>query len=105
MTHYHVFETAAGFCGIAWGDAGVTGFQLPAKSAEAAERMLRRRLPGAEPGVPAAEVAEAVAAAGRYFAGEPVDFSGVPVDLGEREPFPARVYGAVRRLGWGETTT
>jgi len=24
--HYHVFETAMGFCAIAWGDAGVLRF-------------------------------------------------------------------------------
>ena len=105
MQRYHVFETAAGFCGIAWGEAGITRFQLPARSAEAAERLLRRRLPDAEPATPTAEVAEAIAAARRYFAGEPVDFAGVRVDLGEQEPFFARVYAAVRRLGWGETTT
>jgi methylated-DNA-[protein]-cysteine S-methyltransferase len=27
--HYLVFETAGGFCGIAWSDAGITRFQLP----------------------------------------------------------------------------
>src|SRR5204862_2204796 len=35
----------------------------------------------------------------------PVDFSGVPVDLGEQDPFFASVYALVRKLGWGETTT
>ena len=29
-----VFETAAGFCAIAWSDAGITRFQLPTKSAK-----------------------------------------------------------------------
>jgi methylated-DNA-[protein]-cysteine S-methyltransferase len=103
--HTCVFETAAGFCGIAWGEAGITRFQLPTRSAEAAERMLRRRLPGAEPGAPTAEVEAAIAAARGYFAGEPVDLAGIRVDLGPQEPFFARVYSAVRRLGWGETTT
>ena len=51
MQHHAVFETAAGFCGIGWGDAGITRFQLPTTTAEAAERLLRRRLPHAEPGV------------------------------------------------------
>ena len=105
MQRYAVFETAMGFCGIAWGDAGISRFQLPAKSAEAAERLLRRRLPDATPAAPTAEVAEAVAAARRYFAGEPVDFAGVRVDLGAQESFFARVYDAVRKVGWGETTT
>ena len=35
----------------------------------------------------------------------PVDFTAVRLDLGVQEPFFARVYDAVRRLGWGETTT
>ena len=47
--HYHVFETAMGFCAIAWSDAGVARFQLPPKTADAAERLLRRRAVGAEP--------------------------------------------------------
>ncbi|MBS0478359.1 MAG: MGMT family protein, partial [Proteobacteria bacterium] len=29
----------------------------------------------------------------------------VPIDLGEQSPFFARVYDAVRALGWGESTT
>ena len=61
--HYLIFETAGGFCGIAWNDAGITRFQLPTKSAEATERVLLRRTLGAKPGAPRPEVAEAVAAA------------------------------------------
>ena len=51
-SHYRVFETASGFCGIAWNGVGITRFQLPATSAEAAERLLLRRVPDAEPGAP-----------------------------------------------------
>lgn len=43
MNHYHIFETARGFCGIAWSDAGITRFQLPTRSAESTERLLLRR--------------------------------------------------------------
>ena len=63
LPHYFVFESAHGFCGIAWSDAGITRFQLPAKSPEAAERMMLRRTPNGEPGVPPGVVGEAVAAA------------------------------------------
>lgn len=48
--HYLIFETASGFCAIAWSASGVTRFQLPTKSAEATERLLVRRAPGAELG-------------------------------------------------------
>jgi len=101
----HVFETAAGFCGIAWGPDGITGFALPVSSAGAAERQIARRAPGAEPGTPPAEVAAVIAAVGRYFAGEPVDFAGARLAVDEPDPFMARVRAAVRALGWGETTT
>jgi methylated-DNA-[protein]-cysteine S-methyltransferase len=102
---YTIFETAGGFCGIAWNARGITRFQLPAKSAEAAERLLLRRLAGAERSAPADEVAEAIAAVQRYFAGAETDFSGFTLDLGEQEPFFEQIYAAARRVGWGRTTT
>jgi methylated-DNA-[protein]-cysteine S-methyltransferase len=103
--HYLIFETAGGFCGIAWSDVGITRFQLPTRSAEATERMLLRRLPGAVPGAPTPEVAEAVAAVKRYFAGEETDFSGFNLDLGDQDSFFKDIYAAARRVGWGRTTT
>jgi methylated-DNA-[protein]-cysteine S-methyltransferase len=103
--HYLIFDTAGGFCGIAWNNAGITRFQLPTNSAAATERILRRRLPGAEPGVPTPEVTEAVAAVKRYFEGEQTDFSGFTLDLGEQDPFFQRIYETARRVGWGHTTT
>jgi methylated-DNA-[protein]-cysteine S-methyltransferase len=102
---YHVFETAMGFCAIAWSDAGIVRFQLPAKSAEAAERLIRRRTFGAEPGTPPEDIAAVVAAAKRYFAGEETDFSHVKLDLRGGDAFFTRIYEALRRVGWGRTTT
>ena len=103
--HHLVFETACGFCGIVWNEAGIARFELPAKSADATTRSLLRRVPGAEPGTPPSEVAEAIAAAKRYFAGEKIDFSGVRLDLEGQEDFRKRIYAALRRVGWGRTTT
>jgi methylated-DNA-[protein]-cysteine S-methyltransferase len=102
---FHVFDTAMGFCAIAWSDGGVVRFQLPMKSAEAAERLMRRRVLGAEPGAPSQDVAAIVAAAKRYFAGEETDFSQIRLDLGREDPFFSRIYAALRRVGWGQTTT
>ncbi len=103
--HHHVFETASGFCGVAWNDRGITRFQLPTRSAEATERLLRRRAPGVEPGPPTPEVAEAIAAAKRYFEGVETDFSGFSLDLGDQDMFCKQIYAAARRVGWGRTTT
>jgi methylated-DNA-[protein]-cysteine S-methyltransferase len=102
---YLIFDTAGGFCGIAWSSAGITRFQLPARSAEATTRNLLRRLPDAEPGTPPPAVQETVAAVKRYFAGEEVDFSGVELDLDGQDAFFTQIYAAARRIGWGRTTT
>jgi methylated-DNA-[protein]-cysteine S-methyltransferase len=103
--HYFIFETVHGTCGIAWSSAGVSRFQLPDRNAEASERNLLRRLPGAKPGTPPPQVADTVAAVKRYFAGEKVEFSDVQLDLDGQDEFFKQVYAAARRVGWGHTTT
>jgi methylated-DNA-[protein]-cysteine S-methyltransferase len=102
---YQVFETASGFCGIAWTGQGVLRFQLPTSDAVETERLLLRRLPHAEPGSPPVHVAEAIATVKRYFAGETVDFSAVELDLSGQSDFLKSIYTATRRVGWGSTTT
>src|SRR5262245_83607 len=103
--NYHVFETAHGFCGIAWNGNGIARFQLPTSSAEVTERNILRRVPGAVPGTPPANVAKVIAAVLRYFAGEKIDFSEVPLDLNGQDEFFRRIYEALRKIGWGQTTT
>jgi methylated-DNA-[protein]-cysteine S-methyltransferase len=100
-----VFETAAGFCAVAWSELGVTRFILPMATHAAVERTLERRSPGAGPGEPPPAVAEAIALATRYFSGEPSDFSAVALDLGDQDPFFAEVYRVLRGTGFGRTTT
>src|SRR5215467_13543447 len=96
MHHYAVFDTEAGFCAIAWTETGIARFQLPDKSAEAAERHILRRLPDAQPSMPPATVAAVIAAAQRYFAGEKIDFGDVAVDLTGQDDFFKRIYAATR---------
>jgi len=98
--HLPCLETAAGFCAIAWNEAGIIRLQLPASCAAATERYLRRRLRGAEPGIPPLAVADAIAAVKRYFTGQQCDFSEVRLDLGKQDEFFTRVYAAARRIGW-----
>ena len=104
-TQYTVFETQAGFCGIAWSASGITRFQLPDSDAALAERNILRRAPQAKPGAPPAGVAKVIADAQRYFAGEMVDFSDVAVDLDGQDEFFRQVYAALRRVDFGKTTT
>ena len=103
--HYLIFNTVSGFCGAAWNSVGITRFQLPMKSVDAAERRLLRRLSSAEPGAPTPEAGAAIAAARRYFEGKETDFSGLKLDLSEQDAFFAKIYAAAQRLRWGHTTT
>lgn len=105
IQHYRVFETACGFCGIAWNGTRITRFQLPVRSASETERNLRRRLPNAAPGTPPPEAMKVVDAAQRYFAGEKIDFTNAQLDLDGQDEFFRRIYAALRRVGWGRTTT
>lgn len=105
LTQHIIFATEGGYCAIAWNDVGVTRFQLPTKSADSTERLMLRRLPDAERGDPTAEVAEAIAAVKRYFAGEETDFSAITLDLDGQDDFFKQIYAAARRIGWGHTTT
>jgi methylated-DNA-[protein]-cysteine S-methyltransferase len=106
LHRYRVFETAHGVAAIAWSGGGaVTAFRLPGETERDAEWSLRRRLPDAVLGDPPPAIAAVIADAIRYFAGEPVDFDAVAIDLGEQEPFFARVYDRVRAISRGETMT
>lgn len=102
---YHIFETANGFCGIAWSAIGITRFQLPATSAEATKRNVMKRLPGAVQHTPSAAVERVIADAIRYFEGEQIDFSAWQLDLDQQSDFFKQIYIAARRIGWGNTTT
>lgn len=103
--HYHCFETAHGVAAIAWTRNGIIALRLPSVTVGEAERAVRRRLPDAEPVDPPAKVRAIIGDIRRYFAGEAVDFSDLPLDLGEQSAFFTRIYAFVRALKWGEATT
>ncbi len=103
--NYCVFQVTGGFCGIAWSKTGITRLCLPTRTAAAATRMLLRRAPDGTPGTPPPEVAETVTAVERYFRGERVDFSSARLEIGGQGDFPRRIYQALRKVGWGQTTT
>lgn len=104
---FTLFDTALGRGAIAWSDSGVAGVLLPAPETGEAEirRWQSRRVPNAQADEPGAEILAVIEAATRYFAGEPVDFGGVAVDLGEQEDFFRRIYQALRQVEYGKTTT
>ncbi len=102
---YAIFDTAGGFCGIAWNDAGITRFQLPTGSELSTENLLLRRISDARKSPPPAEIAETIGLVKRYFAGERIDFSNIRLDLEGQDEVFRTIYAAARRIGWGHTTT
>jgi methylated-DNA-[protein]-cysteine S-methyltransferase len=102
---YTTFETKNGFVALAWNESGVSGLRLPSDTESRAEAALLRRLPQARRATPPAPMARLVADIVRYFDGERIDFSAVPVDLGSQDPLSSTIYAEVRKLRWGETTT
>ncbi len=102
---YAIFETRAGFCGIAWSDNGITRFQLPTDNAAATERLLLRRMSGAKAVEPTPDIAGVIEAVRRYFEGSEVDFSDLNLDLDGQDDLFKQIYALARRLHWGQTTT
>lgn len=100
---YAIFDTAFGSCGIAWSAAGVTRVRLPGGAA--LEERLRTSTGLAAASEPPAAIAAVIARLQRYFAGDPIEFDEAPLDHSGVPPFNAVLYGEMRRLRWGETTT
>jgi methylated-DNA-[protein]-cysteine S-methyltransferase len=105
MTAYGftLFDTAIGWCGVAWNDRGLVGVQLPEASApETRERMLRR-FPAAAETAPPAEVEFAIDRIVALFRGEPSDLSAIALDMADVAPFHRRVYEVARMIPPGKT--
>jgi methylated-DNA-[protein]-cysteine S-methyltransferase len=101
---YCLFETGFGTCGIAWSDAGVVRLQLPERTRERTAGRIRLG-DREEADVPPRAVGEVIGELVAYFAGQRIDFSGVAVDLSRVPAFHRSIYGALRKVGWGETAT
>jgi methylated-DNA-[protein]-cysteine S-methyltransferase len=102
---YTVFDTSVGRCGIAWGELGVLGVQLP----EAREIETRRRLfqlfPEARELRPAEEIQTAIDGIAALLRGKAADLSEVRLDMTGVRAFDARVYDFTRTIPRGETLT
>jgi methylated-DNA-[protein]-cysteine S-methyltransferase len=100
---YSIFDTVIGRCGIAWGEPGVAGVQLP----EAREIETRRRLfqlfPGARELRPPAEIQGAIEGIAALLRGKASDLTEVQLDMTGIPAFNARVYQFTRGIPRGET--
>ena len=80
---FALFDTAIGRCGIAWGDDGIAGVQLPeAGEMETRARMLHR-FPAAGEASPPPEVQGAVDRIVALLAGAASDLSEIALDMAQ----------------------
>src|SRR4249919_2337187 len=95
---YTIFDTGIGRCGIAWGQGGIVGVQLP----EAREIETRKRLfhlyPDAREMRPPPNVQLAIEAIAALLRGEPRNFSDVDLDMSGIQAFYQRVYQITRTV-------
>ena len=100
---FALFDTAMGRCGIAWGERGIAGVQLPeAGEAETRARMLHR-FPAAGEAAPPAEVWQAIERMASLLRGEASDLSTIALDMDGVPEFHRRVYEAARTIPPGMT--
>ena len=102
---YSIFDTGIGRCGIAWGDLGIIGVQLP----EAREIDTRRRLfqlyPEAREMRAPVNVEVAIEGIVALLRGGSADLSDVTLDMTGIPAFNQRVYAFARSIPRGETRT
>lgn len=100
---FALFETAVGRCGIAWGDRGIVGVQLPERSENATRARVRRRFPEAREVPPPSPIQQTIDAIAALLRGEAQDFADVPLDMRCISEFQQRVYAIARSIRAGET--
>jgi methylated-DNA-[protein]-cysteine S-methyltransferase len=105
MTAYGfaLFDTEIGRCGIAWGERGVVGVQLPEASEPETRARMLHRFPTAGEAVPPLEVQRALDGIVALLDGEPSDLSTIALDMDGVPPFHRRVYEVARTIPPGKT--
>ena len=102
---FTIFDTALGRCGIAWGEDGIIGVQLPEAREIETRRRVFRLYPEAREMRPPLNVEIAIDGIVALLRGQPGDFSDVTLDMRDIQPFNARVYEFTRTIPRGETRT
>jgi methylated-DNA-[protein]-cysteine S-methyltransferase len=104
VPYFCLIDTEFGRVGLAWSERGLVRLQLPAGDEKRTRQLLTRSLDGAEADPPD-WLKPTIARLQRYFAGEKIDLSDVPLDLDGKPEFMLRLYQEMLKLGWGETVT
>lgn len=100
-----LFDTDIGRCGIAWGDRGLLGVQLPEATDARTLSRLAQKAPGAREAAMPDHVRRACDAMTELLRGEARDLTFITVDMEQVPAFNRRVYDIARTIAPGETLT
>jgi O-6-methylguanine DNA methyltransferase len=100
---FALFDTAIGRCGIAWGDRGIAGVQLPEAGEQETRARMLHRFPAAGEAAPPAEVRQAIERMASLLRGEASDLPAIALDMDGVPEFHRRVYEAARAIPPGST--
>ncbi len=104
-TGFALFDTAIGRCGVAWGERGLLGVQLPEADDARTRARLVQKAPGAREMTPPAEVQRACNAMAELLDGEARDLSFIALDMDRIPAFNRSVYDIARTIAPGDTLT
>ncbi len=102
---FTLFDSPIGTCGLAWSGRGITGLQLPEKTADATRKRVQRRWPDAVEGEPPPGVRRAIERVLLLLKGETADLADIPIDLEAAPEFHRKVYEVTRTIPPGRTMT
>jgi O-6-methylguanine DNA methyltransferase len=100
---FALFDTAIGRCGIAWGERGVAGVQLPEVGERETRARMLQRFPAAGEVPPPPVVQHAISHIMALLRGETSDLSTIALDMDQVPAFHRRVYEAARAIPPGMT--
>ena len=99
------FSTTIGPCGLAWGERGLVGVQLPEGDPALTRARLARRFATARESEPPPDIRRAIDDIAALLRGEARDLLDVRLDLTRVPEFHRRVYEVARRIPPGQTLT
>ncbi|GAB3470517.1 methylated-DNA--[protein]-cysteine S-methyltransferase [Polaromonas eurypsychrophila] len=102
---FALFDTAVGACGIAWGDAGICGMQLPEADAAQTRVRMGQRFPAAAEAAPGEAVQVAIGGIRAMLRGEAHALDAIVFDMRGVPAFYQRVYAVARAIPPGQTLT
>jgi O-6-methylguanine DNA methyltransferase len=100
---FALFDTAIGRCGVAWGERGVAGVQLPEAGEHETRARMFHRFPTAGEAVPPPQVQRIIDRIVALLHGEASDLSAILLDMDEVPAFHRRVFEAARTIPPGMT--